>query len=70
MFKKDLGELREEKMCSPLAIAVCTGDARLVATLLTQLNDVEVDFGYEVTQRTPAPLRTNMFANKRKRTPL
>ena len=43
MFKRDLEELREEKVCSPLAIAVCIGEPRLVEVILGQMNDVDVD---------------------------
>ena len=49
MFKRDVGELREEKVCSPLAIAVSTGEARMVETLLTHLNEIDIELGLQVT---------------------
>lgn len=53
MFKKDVRELREEKVCSPLAIAVNTGSPLLVEALFSGLHGIEVDFGLQVTSKTP-----------------
>ena len=70
MFKRDLGELREEKVCSPLAIAVCIGDAKLVDAILCYMSEVEIEFGLNRTSKTPVPLKTNLYQNLRKRSPL
>ena len=48
MFRKDLGELREEKTCSPLAIAVSIGDENLVQVLLGYLRDLDIEEGLHV----------------------
>ena len=63
MFKRDLGELKEDKVCSPLAIAVCIGDPQLVDVVLTHMNEIEVDFGLESNFRNPVPLKTNSHKN-------
>ena len=60
MFKRDLGELREEKVCSPLAIAVCIGEPKLVDTILSHMHEVEMEFGLETTSKTPVPLKANL----------
>jgi len=70
MFKRDVGELREEKVCSPLAIAVSIGEPRLVEVLLTSLNELEIDVGLNVTSKAPVHLRSNVFTNQRRRSPL
>lgn len=70
MFRRDLGELREEKVCSPLAIAVCIGEPKLVDVVLTHMNEVELEFGLQTSIKTPAPLKTNLHQNSRRRTPL
>lgn len=53
MFKKDMRELKEEKVCSPLAIAVNTGSPQMVESLFNGLHGIEVDFGLQVTSKTP-----------------
>ncbi len=70
MFKRDLGELREEKVCSPLAIAVSVGEPKLVEVLLTGLNELEIEVGLEVTSKASAHLKANVFTNRRRRSPL
>jgi len=45
MFRRDLGELREEKVCSPLAIAASIGDPNLVQVLFDHLNEQDIEFG-------------------------
>lgn len=57
MFNRNLGELREEKVCSPLAIAVSIGDPQLVVTLLTHLHDVDVEMGLQVQTKKPVALK-------------
>ena len=70
MFNRKIQELRETKICSPLAIAVNSGDINLVEIVLTHLHGVEIEFGLEVSTATPVHLQGNMFSNKRVRTPL
>ena len=45
MFKRDVSEVREEKVCSPLAIAINGGDPRMVEVLLQHLVDIDIEFG-------------------------
>ena len=59
MFKKDIGELKEEKTCSPLAIAVCVGDLKLVELLLTYLSHVDLEFGLRVNMKISPLLLAN-----------
>ena len=63
MFKRDIVELREEKVCSPLAIAVSTGAIKLVEVLLSHLNEVDIEQGLVVTQKTPVRLKANLHQN-------
>lgn len=49
MFKRDINELREEKVCSPLAIAVNSGEPRLVDVIIGGLHGVDIEFGLLVT---------------------
>lgn len=48
MFRRDVGELREDKVCSPLAIAVSVGDANLVEVILGYLRDLDIEEGLVV----------------------
>ena len=52
MFKRDIGELREEKVCSPLAIAVCIGEPRLVDAILSHMSEVEIEFGLNTKSKS------------------
>ena len=70
MFKKDLEELKEEKTCSPLAIAVCVGDLKLVELLLVYLSHVELEYGLRVNMKSSPLLLANQQQNCRLRTPL
>ena len=45
MFKKDIGEFMESKVCSPLAIAVCSGDLKMVELILAYMTNVDMEFG-------------------------
>ena len=72
MFKRNVVELKEEKVCSPLAIAVNTGSPLMVEALFGGLHGIEVDFGLEVTGKHPVQLhsQTNVYSKIRRRTPL
>ena len=70
MFKKDVGELKEEKICSPLAIAVCVGDLKLVELLLVYLSHVEIEFGLRVDMKSTPLLLANLHSTSRLKTPL
>ena len=70
MFKKDIIEQKEEKTCSPLAIAVCVGDLKLVELLLVYLSHVDVEYGLRVNMKSSPLLLANQHANSRLRTPL
>ena len=70
MFKRDVGELRQEKVCSPVAIAVSTGDPKMVDILLTHLNEVDIESGLTVTSKAPVHVKSNVFVTQRHRTPL
>ena len=70
MFKKDIIEQKEEKTCSPLAIAVCVGDLKLVELLLVYLSHVEIEYGLRVNMKAGTLLLANQSAASRLRTPL
>ena len=58
MFKKDIGEFMESKVCSPLAIAVCSGDLKLVELILAHMNNIELEFGLQVKTGPKMRLKT------------
>ena len=62
MFKRDINELREEKVCSPLAIAVNSGEPRLVEVIISGLHGIEIEFGLQVTNKTPVHLKSNKYS--------
>ena len=45
MFKKDVGEFMESKVCSPLAIAVCSGDLKMIELIFAYMTNVDIEFG-------------------------
>ena len=58
MFKKDIGEFMESKVCSPLAIAVCSGDLKLVELILAHMSNIELEFGLQVKTGPKMRLKT------------
>jgi hypothetical protein len=69
MFNANVGEFKEDKVCSPLAIAVNVGEMRIVDALLNHMKNLNVEFGLEVTNNTKA-VKSNAYTNLKKSTPL
>ena len=63
MFQRNINELSEEKVCSPLAIAVNIGEPRLVDVIISGLHGVDVEFGLQITSKTPVHQKSNMYSN-------
>lgn len=70
MFSKEIDLKREDRSCSPLAIAVNVGDIRLVELLLTYLSHVQVENGLTIQAKSGAIMKANIFSSSKHKTPL
>lgn len=69
MFNANVGEFKEDKVASPLAIAVNVGDMRIVDALLNHMSDLNIEFGLEISTSNKA-VKSNAHTNLKKQTPL
>jgi len=65
MFNANVGEFKEDKVASPLAIAVNVGDMRIVDALLNHMSDLNIEFGLEVSTSNKA-VKSNAHTNLKK----
>ena len=70
MFNAEANKFKEEKTCSPVAIASCVGDLRMLDVILAYMQNVEIEYGLEVCNKTQALLKSNIFASVKRKTPL
>jgi hypothetical protein len=69
MFNQNVSEFKEDKVCSPLAIAVNVGDMKIVDALLNYMRGFNIEFGLEVSNQTKA-VKSNAYTTLKKTTPL
>ena len=62
MFSKELDLKREERCCSPLAIAVNVGDIKLVELILAYLSPIEIENGLTISAKVGAIMEANIFS--------
>jgi len=70
IINKDTDLTSQERVCSPLAIAVNVGDLRLISIVFTYLCQIEISRGLVVKAKENSKLKANIFQGTRMHSPL
>lgn len=70
VISKDSDLTAEDKVCSPLAIAVNVGDLRMVSIILKYLCQIEINRGLVVKAKENSKLKAKLFQSTRLKSPL
>jgi hypothetical protein len=68
IFNKAPSEFKEERSCSPIAVAVNVGDNKLIDTLLNYMVNVNMEQGLDVRRKVAG--KASAKVNTKKTTPL